>query len=186
MSRSSGPALLRLDATSRRSKSSKCPVPYDARILLQADAPPFRSIGPVIVVAKLASILDRCRKARSRREGQRNSSNRANESEALRGSHLWHVEGEGDMAAVESVSLAAHFVCLPQAPWNYQCDAREKNAGNLLILPNVCWRPQQHPVYHCGRLRALRTVIVTVRRIHWKRSEAATSLAKMLFHDNSP
>ena len=33
------------------------------------------------------------------------------------------------MTPVGSFSLAAHVVYSPQAPWNYQSDAREKNAG---------------------------------------------------------
>ena len=63
------------------------------------------------------------------REGQRNSSNRANESAVLRSSYRRHVEGEGVVTSVESFSPAAHLVCSPQAPWNYQRDAREKSAG---------------------------------------------------------
>ena len=78
----------------------------------QADAPPFPALDTVTVVAKLASILDRCRERSSiaGREGQRNSSNRSNESAVLRGSHRRHVEGEGVMTSVESFSLAAHVV----------------------------------------------------------------------------
>ena len=61
----SGVARFRPRATSRKPRR---PVPHAARILLQADAPPFRALEPVTVVAKIASILDRCRGARSPEE----------------------------------------------------------------------------------------------------------------------
>ena len=107
----------------------------------KVDAPPLPALDPVTVVAKLASILDRCREGSSfaGREGQPNSTNRSNESAVLRGSHRRHVEGEGVMTSVELLSFAALVVCSPLEPEVRRSGKRMQE--DLMIPPNDYWAP---------------------------------------------
>ena len=105
----------------------------------KTDAPSPQALDPVNVLAKLASVFDRCRRTR------------------------WYVGEGGAMTSVEPrrLSRTRH-----KCPGIVNVTLGIRMQEDLMTLPGEYWRPQQPPIYHSGCPGALRSVIVPVGRLH--------------------